>query len=273
MATAAPSGFPIPLERPLIVFDLEATGTNPRADRIVELASIKLGPDGSREELCRRFNPGCVIPEDVIEIHGISNEDVAECPRFEEVARELLAYFRDCDLAGYNLINYDIPLLVEEFQRASLGFSIDDCRVLDAQRIFHRRAPRDLAAAVRFYCGGELENAHSAAADVEATLAVIQGQFATYEDLPRTMPEIDSYCMQRGPNWADRMGRLKWVGGELAINFGKKQGAKVRELLASDPQYLRWIVRSDFPRDTREMIQAALDGELPVRESTETEGG
>jgi DNA polymerase-3 subunit epsilon len=164
------------LERPLIVFDTETTGTNPRADRVIEIACLKVHPDGRREQWLRRINPGIPIPPASTAIHGITDADVAGEPRFRELAPELAAFLAGCDLAGYNIAGFDLPVLRAEFLRAGVAFEVSDRRLVDAQRIFFSREPRHLAAAARFYCQSEHAGAHGALADAEMTLRVLEGQ-------------------------------------------------------------------------------------------------
>lgn len=251
------------LDRPLAVFDIEATGVNPRTDRIVELAIHRLHPDGSRDRHVFRINPEMPIPPEVSEIHGITDADVADCPTFEQRAEEVEALLAGCDLCGYNVLRFDIPMLEEEFLRAKKRFDATQCRVVDAQRIFHRREPRDLSAALRYYCGDEHADAHGADADVDATIRVLEGQLRMYEDLPRDVAALDAYCNPRDPDWTDRTGRLRWVDGEITINFGKKKGMLLRQLAVAETSYLRWILRSDFPRDTQDIVREALEGRFP----------
>jgi DNA polymerase-3 subunit epsilon len=251
--------FPYKLERPLAVFDLEATGTNPRTDRIVEVAVVRIFPDDRREVHAFRVNPGVPIPPEATQVHGITDADVARCPTFRDLAPRLLALFDGCDLGGYNCIRFDVPLLIEEFLRVGAQFPMEGRRLIDAQRIFHKREPRDLSAALAFYCKDTHEDAHGAEADALATIRVLEGQFERYPDLPRTAAELDRYCDLRDPSWADREGRLRWVNGEITINFGKKKGESLRETAKNDPGFLRWILKGDFPSDTKEIVQKALD--------------
>ena len=252
------------LERPLVFFDLEATGVNPRKDRIVEIALVKFLPDGSRVDLVRRINPEMPIPAEVSRIHGITDADVASCPTFETLAPEFQNFLAGCDLAGYNVLRYDIPMLEEEFLRAKIRFRVDDRRVIDAQRIYHKREPRDLAAAVQFYCHQEHVGAHGAAADTEATIRVFLGQLERYADLTPDVGELARYCDPRKPDWVDRMGRLRWVNGEVAINFGQKRGTPLRQLVEKDPGFVKWMIRSDFPTDVIDIARAALEGKYPT---------
>ena len=259
------SKFPIKLERPLAFFDIEATGTNPRADHIIELCVCKIFPDSSRKTYEYLFNPGVAIPAESTEIHGFTDEDVAGCPPFAEKAHEIAGMLDDCDLAGYNVIRYDIPLLCEEMARAGLDTDLAERRVVDVQRIYHKREPRDLSAALAFYCGEMHLNAHGAAADVDATIRVFEGQAARYSDLPGNVPELSAYCDFRKPDWVDSTGKLKWKDGEVVLGFGKRQGELLKDLAANDPGYLDWMLKSSFPRDTHEIVKNALLGKWPEK--------
>lgn len=255
--------FPIPLDRPLIVFDIEATGISTRADRIIELAAIRLEPNGDEASGYWLLNPEMPIPEDSIAIHGITDDVVKDCPTFKQKALEILIFFGDADLAGFNAGRFDIPMLQEEFTRAGIFFDAERRRLLDAQRIFHTKEPRDLTAALRFYCGDVHTDAHGAEADVRATLRVIIGQFDRYPDLPIDMEALDRTFNPIDPLNVDRAGRLRWSDGEIVINFGKKKGEKLRELAVRDPGFVRWITKNDFPPDTRQICENALKGFYP----------
>ena len=252
------------LTRPLVFFDLEATGTNPQTDRIVELAAVKNHPDGRREEKCRRFNPTIPIPAEVTEIHGITDDDVKDEPTFDEVAggeQGIAAFFSDCDLAGYNVLGYDIPLLMAELERAGVSLDLSGVAVIDAMKIFFEREPRDLSGAMRFYCGQEFDGAHSADADVQATLDVLEAQLGRYQDLPSTPQALD--C--RDADDVDLQGKLRWVDGEIAINFGKHAGKTLRQVMKDEPNYLRWMLKKGIAGDAAEVLQAAVKGEFPER--------
>ncbi len=256
----------IKLNKPLAVFDIESTGLNPRLDRILELAIIKVYPNGNREAFHFRFNPEMPIPSEASAIHRIHDTDVANCPIFRDQAPQLMEIFNGCDLAGFGVARFDIPLLAEEFVRAGYSFNEAGFHVLDAQRIYHKKEPRDLTAAVAFFCGEQLVGAHGAEADAAAALKVIEAQLRKYPDLPKTMAELDQYCNPpRNPAWADRSGRLKWVEGELAINFGVQYiGQKLRDLAQNNKKFMKWILQSDFPSDTKKIIADALEGRFPA---------
>ena len=251
------------ITRPIIFFDIEATGANPRRDRLIDLAMIKLTPTNERESYFYRVNPGIPIPAETTAIHGIYDADVADAPLFESVAHEIEQILEGCDLGGYNLIRYDIPLLEEEFLRAKIRFSVADRRVIDAQRIYHKREPRHLTAALAFYCDKIHDGAHGAVADVEATINVFEGQFQKYPDLPQDISALADYSDPRDPTWVDRAGRLKWVAGNVALNFGKNKGALLKEVIANDPGFIKWMTRSDFPLDTLQFVREAQAGRFP----------
>jgi len=253
----------IELDRPIAFFDIEATGISPRADRIVELCVIKITPNKQQSTHIFRINPQRPIPSEAEAIHGISDADVADCPTFPELAREIADLLEGCDLGGYNIGRFDIPMLTEEFTRAAITFDVESRRVLDVQRIYHRKEPRDLSAALNFYCNEMHLGAHGAEADVLATIRVFEGQLERYPDLPHDMNELDDYCNPRDPTWVDRTGKLRWINGEVALNFGKKKGMTLRELVATDQGFIKWMLRSDFPADTREIVTNALDGNYP----------
>ena len=254
--------------RPLAVFDIEATGANHRADRIVELAIVRILPSGERESFTFRVNPQMPIPPEATEIHGITNEDVAACPTFLQIAGQVAEAFADCDLAGYNVTRFDIPLLIAEFQRSNLIFDLSGRRIIDAQRIFHRREPRDLTAALSFFCNETHFDAHGAAADTLATIRVLEGEFERYPDLPKNPAALHEYCNPRDPSWVDQTGRLKWADGEVVINFGKKAGQLLRALVENEKSFLNWMLKSDFPADTKEIVCNALEGNYPLPSQT-----
>lgn len=251
-------------DRPLAVFDIEATGINPRGDRIVDLAVVVIDPKGERQKHTWRFNPERPIPAEASAVHGIYDADVRFSPKFRDKADEVFRVFKDCDLAGYNLLHFDIPMLVEEFLRCGLTFVVEGRRIIDAQRIFHRREPRDLSAALRFYCNELHLGAHGALDDVLATIRVIEGQFERYKDLPHDMALLHDYINPRDPSWLDSTGKFKWVDGEVVVNFGRNQGRKLKELARTEPNFLRWMIGKSFPRDVTDIVEEALKGRFPT---------
>jgi DNA polymerase-3 subunit epsilon len=251
------------LRRPLVAFDLETTGLDLQQDRIVEISMVKIFPDGTREVRTRRLNPGMPIPPSASAVHGILDEDVRDCPRFAQVANSLHALLADCDLTGFNVAKFDLPFLANEFQRCGLAFPAPGTHVLDSYRLYTLREPRDLGSALRYYCDREPMNAHSAEADAIAAADVLLGQLARYEDLPDTVDALEEIIHPRDPSWADATGKLAWRGEDLIVQFGQKKGRSLRDLLSTEPDFLRWILRKDFPTDVKILVEAVLNGQHP----------
>lgn len=251
----------IPLERPLVVFDTETTGTNARTDRIVEIACLKIHPDGRREVWLRRVNPTIPIPPAATAVHGIRNEEIAALPPFAGIAGELAAFLEGCDLAGYNITGFDLPVLRIEFLRAGVPFDVSGRRLLDAQRIFFAREPRHLSAAARFYCQAEHEGAHGALADAEMTLRVLEGQLDRYPELPRSVDALHELFCAGLDRDMDPEGRFRLVDGEPTVNFGRNRGKKLADLRRCEPDFLRWIVRGDFSEPVKEIARKYLPSE------------
>ena len=261
-----PAMMTLKLERPIVFFDIESTGLNRKTDRIVDLAMIKIHPDGSRISVVFRVDPEMPISEEATRVHGITNEDVKGCKTFRQVAPDVAAFLEGCDLAGYNLIQFDIPMLEEEFRRAGVVISLKNCRIVDAQKIFHRMEPRDLTAALAFYCGEEHTGAHGALADVEATIKVLEGQLARYSELPENVSQLADFCMPKEADTLDREGKLRWgPDGEVQINFGQNKGKSLRFLAEKDKSYLNWILNKDFPEDVKNVVRNAVNGVFPQR--------
>ncbi len=239
------------LKRPIVVFDLETTGTNITQDRIVEISMIKVLPDGKEPiKETRRVNPGMPIPAEATGVHHITNEDVKDCRTFNEQAKEIAKFFEGCDIAGFNSNKFDLPLLSEEFSRAGIWFDFTKHRFIDVQTIFHKKEQRTLVAAYKFYCDKDLTNAHSAMADTAATLEVLEAQLERYPDLPCDVEGLAAFSSQNRN--VDLMGRLVYnEKGEEVINFGKYKGRVAEEVLRTDPGYFSWILGGDFPQDTK----------------------
>jgi DNA polymerase III subunit epsilon len=243
------------LERPLVVFDTETTGTNARIDRIIEIACVRIHPGGHRDRWIRRLDPGMPIPSASTAVHGISDADVAGLPRFVDVAADLAAFLNGCDLGGYNITGFDLPVLRAEFLRAGVAFEIRDRRLVDAQRIFFSHEPRNLAAAARFYCQREHEGAHGALADAEMTLSVLEGQLRKYEDLPLDVGHLhELYCAGLDQDM-DPEGRFRRVHGEPTVNFGRNRGRTLKEMSRQEPGFFRWILRGDFSGAVKEIAR------------------
>lgn len=256
------------LTRPLAFVDLETTGTNVGKDRIVELCILKIFPGGKQEVKTQRVNPGIPIPKAVIEIHGISDEDVRDMPPFSKIAPSIAAFIGNSDLSGYNALKFDIPLLVEEFLRAGVDFEIKGRRIIDVQNIFHKMEPRNLRAAYLFYCRRELLNAHSAEADTFATYEILKAQLSRYAGVAYTDTEGNiSYPVINDVNalhefsvyhrFADLAGHIVYNEDNAEVfNFGKYKGMRVEEVFNKEPAYYDWMMKNQFPLYTKKIITA-----------------
>lgn len=241
------------LKNPLIFFDLETTGVDVSKDRIVEICYIKVFPDGSEKEYTRRINPGMHIPEGASAVHGIYDDDVKDCPLFREVAKEIAADFEGCDLAGFNSNRFDLPMLAEEFLRAQVDIDLTRHHAIDVQVLYHKREPRTLSAAHKFYCGCEFDNAHSALADTRATYEVLKAQLDHYDDM-----ENDVAALAKESSFTrnvDFAGRFVYDDtGREVFNFGKYKGEPVAAVLQRDPGYYGWMMNGDFPLNTKQVL-------------------
>lgn len=250
------------LERPLVIFDLEATGLNISIDRIVEIAMIKVNVDGSEESFTARVNPEKTIPPEVIAIHGITNEDVKDCPTFKDLVPKITAFIVDSDLGGYNSSKFDIPLLAEELLRAGSDFDMANRKFVDVQNIFHKKEQRTLAAAYQFYCQSEIENAHNALADTEATWNVLKAQLEKYPDLESNVEFLADFSKYGNLNILDFAGRLAInEEGDAVYNFGKHKGKTIKQIDAEEPGYYGWFVgeATDFPKYTKLKLKQEMD--------------
>ncbi|MFM9143135.1 MAG: exonuclease domain-containing protein [Bacteroidota bacterium] len=244
------------LQRPLVFFDLETTGLSIGKDRIVEFAGVKLKPDGSVQELEQRLQPGIPIPLDVSKIHGIYDADVIGMPTLEEFAPRILQFFDQADLAGYNSAYFDLPFLVDEMLRIGQDLDLTTARMVDVQAIFHKKEPRDLKAALRYYCGAELENAHSAAADARATCRILLEQLNRYPDLQPNVDFLHRFTARNNKS-VDLAGRIvRDDQGVETFGFGKYKGQSVEQVFGRDPSYYTWMMAGDFPRHTKKIITA-----------------
>ena len=244
------------LHRPLAFFDLETTGVVIGMDRIVELGILKILPDGTKTNKTWRINPEMHIPEVVSKIHGIYDKDVADCPTFKEIANDVNHYLNNVDLAGYNSNRFDVPLLVDEFLRAGIEFDIRGRKLIDVQHIFHKMEQRTLSAAYKFYCNQELNDAHSAEADVRATYEVLEAQLERYSDqLQPDAAFLHSFC--NNSKNVDLAGRIVYDDKKREVfNFGKYKGRLVTDVFKTDPSYYDWMLKGDFSRDTKQVVTA-----------------
>lgn len=242
------------LKNPLLVFDIESTGLNVATDRIVEISALKIMPNGDQELKTRRINPTIPISPEAQEIHGISNEDVADCPTFKEVAKSLAQWMNGCDFSGFNAVKFDIPLLAEEMLRAGVQFDFRKRKVVDVQNIFHKLEQRTLSAAYKFYCDKTLENAHSAEADTIATFEILEAQIERYSDvLENDVAFLADFSTKF--KTADYAGRIALDDtGTPIINFGKHKGKKVQDVFSQDPGYYSWMMNGQFTLDTKQVL-------------------
>ena len=241
------------LKNPIVFFDLETTGINVSSDRIVEITYLKVEPNGNKTSKTLRINPQMHIPEQASAVHGIYDQDVADCPAFRQVAASIAKDIEGCDLAGYNSINFDIPLLVEEFLRADVDIDLKKRKFVDVMVIFYKQEPRNLSAAYKFYCGKDLSNAHSSEADTMATLEILEAQLCRYGDLENTIDFLSEYSSHNKN--VDYAGRIIYDDKKREIfNFGKYKGMLVVDVFQRDPSYYQWMMNGDFPLYTKKVI-------------------
>ncbi|MBI3551288.1 MAG: 3'-5' exonuclease [Elusimicrobia bacterium] len=252
-------------DRPLVIFDLEATGVSPLEDRIVDIALIRRQPGGGEEVFSSLVNPGLPIPKDAVAVHHITDEMVKDAPSLKELAPKILQFLEGADLGGFNVLKYDIPLLANELKRAGFELPLEGRRVVDAFSIYQKKEPRNLAAAYQLYCGKAIANAHRAEADARATLEILDAQLSHYPDLPQEMGALSAFCAPRDA--VDREGKFVWRNGEVVFGFGgKHRGKTLREVAKADRSYINWMIdKGSFSAEVVKLCQAALSGELPVR--------
>jgi len=261
------------LNRPLVFLDLETTGIKVATDRIVEICLFRVQVDGSTKIKTLRINPEMRIPPEVIAIHGITDEDVKDCPTFKMLAPDLIQFLEGCDLAGYNSNHFDIPLLVEEFLRTGFDFDLKGRRFVDVQNIFHKMEPRNLFAAYKFYCGKELVNAHSAEADTVATYEILKAQLDKYEKVAikdrkgnlvepvvNDVKALSEFSFST--KWVDLVGHIVWnEKNQEVFNFGKHKGKQVVQVFRDEPSYYSWMMKGEFPLSTKKVITSLKERE------------
>lgn len=258
------------LKNPLVFIDLETTGINIASDRIVEIALLKIFPNGDEEERVHRINPGIPIPVVSTRIHGITDEDIKDAPAFKEMAENLAKFLKGCDLAGFNSNRFDIPLLVEEFLRVDVDIDFKKHKFIDIQAIFHKMEKRTLSAAYKFYCGKELSDAHNALADARATYEVLKAQLDAYDGVEyednngaKCVPIVNDVGQLSAFSSYDRnvdyMGRIIFDENNVEIfNFGRYKGVSVEQILREQPGYYGWIMNGDFPLHTKKVVTQIL---------------
>ncbi len=248
------------LKKPLAIFDLETTGVNLSTDRIIEIAIIKISPDGSKQIKRKLINPEMPIPPGATEVHGITNEMVKDAPTFKQAANEIKQFIDGCDLGGYNSNRFDIPILMEEFLRVGIEIDLKSTKLVDVQRIFHQMEQRTLSAAYKFYCNKNLDDAHSAEADAGATWEVLLAQVERYPQLGKS---VESILKATGEEEiVDFARRFIMENGKEIFNFGKHKGRPVADVLKSEPQYYDWMMKGDFPLHTKQKLSEIFNRTL-----------
>jgi DNA polymerase-3 subunit epsilon len=253
------------LKNPLTIFDLETTGTSIVNDRIVEISVVKLMPDGEKVIKTTRINPTVPIPPETSMIHGIYDEDVKDAPTFRNIAKSLSSFLEGSDLGGFNILKFDVPMLVEEFLRANINFDVSKRKIVDVQKIFHMMEKRTLSAAYKFYCDEDLTDAHSAEADTLATLAVLEAQVERYDGMDVVdnlgnkrgviKNDVDSLHELTAGNLVDLAGRMVFnQEGIEVFNFGKHRNRPVSDVLEKEPSYYDWMMKGDFPQETKNRL-------------------
>ncbi|BFG69854.1 3'-5' exonuclease [Sediminibacterium sp. KACHI17] len=248
------------LTRPLAFIDLETTGVNISLDRIVEIAIVKINPDGTQQVKRKLINPMMPIPKGASDVHGITDDMVKDAPTFKQVANEIKQFIDHCDIGGYNSNRFDIPMLIEEFLRVGIDFSTDGRKLVDVQKVFHMMEQRTLSAAYKFYCQKTLEGAHSAEVDATATWEVLEAQVERYPQIGNTVESIVKFTGE--DDIVDFARRFIRENGVEVFNFGKHKGKPVTQVLKEEPQYYDWMMKGDFPMNTKQKLTEILNRTL-----------
>lgn len=254
----------ISLDKPLVVFDLETTGLSVNLDRIIEIAYLKIRPDGAVVKGDLLLNPEISIPAEAAAIHGLSDEKVKDQPTFKDKAAGLWEIFNDCYYSGFNVMAFDLPLLKREFLRVGLDFDYAKAKIIDAKVIYHFMEPRTLAAAYKFYCKQEHVEAHNALADVLATAKILVNQLKKYSQI-RDWDFIYKIHHASDGRFVDNDRKFYWRGGEAYFSFSKYKDRPLAEIAEQDPGFLNWILSADFSEETKEIVRKALEGEMPKK--------
>ena len=259
------------LKKPLAIFDLETTGLNITQDKIVEIAIIKVNPDGSEEQFHSLINPEMKIPDEVSQIHHIFDKDVQDKPTFKQIAKKVTDFIGDADLVGFNSNKFDIPVLSEELLKVNSDFDVSDREFIDVQNIFHKMEQRTLSAAYKFYCEKEIENAHSALDDTKATWEVMKAQVDRYSNLENNVSFLSEFSKAGNNTLVDFAGRLALnKNKEVVYNFGKNKGKTVKEISISEPGYYGWMMQADFPLYTKRCLKKEMERIKSENKNTST---
>jgi len=256
----------IKLDKPLVIFDIESTGLSINLDRIIEIAYLKIMPDGAILKDDILLNPGMSIPPEASAVHGIKDEDVRDKPTFKDQAQVLWEIFNDCSYSGFNIMTFDLPMLKREFLRVGLDFDYSGAKIIDSKTVYHFMEPRTLSAAYKFYCRKEHLEAHSALADVEATAEILKQQLRKYEQI-RDWVFVYKMHHAASDRYVDNERKFYWRHGQAYFAFSKYKDRSLAEIVLIDPGYLEWVLGADFSEETKEIIRKALQGELPKKKS------
>lgn len=245
----------VQMSKPIIFFDIETTGLDISKDRIVEIYAKRIFPNQAEDEFYSKVNPEIHVPQQAVKVHGLSNDVLKNEPTFQQIGQKLFDFFQNCDVGGYNIIRFDVPFLIEEFLRNDFENPLEDANFADSMLIFHKMMPRNLAGALHYYTGEKLENAHSAKADVLATIEIFNSQLHRHSELPSNVKEIEKFSMN-GRSVIDFGGYfVKDQSGDIVFNFGKYRNKKALD----HTDYLDWMLNNDFPIQTKQFIQSLLN--------------
>jgi DNA polymerase-3 subunit epsilon len=257
------------LERPLVAFDLETTGVDVEKDKIVQIALVRIEPGGTRRTFETLVNPECPIPAGASAVHGIKDADVQDMPTFSQIRQDVEEFLTGADLAGFNSVRFDLPLIQAELNRVGSTLEFGGVRHLDAMRIFHTMERRDLTAAYKLYCGKDLAGAHSALVDTEATIEILDAQIARYEEVPDEVEALHRFCNPDEGKYVDRNRKFLWSDeGEAVFTFGKYQGQSLNAVMADarGRGYLEWMINKDFSEEIKGILREALGGVFPRKD-------
>lgn len=259
------------LHRPLVFFDLETTGLDPKADRIVQFAFLRVNPDRSQDEWQELVHPGVSIPPEAVRVHHITDDMVAGKPFFKDFAPLILEFLDNCDLAGFNVVRFDVPFLQAEMERNGCPLDLKKTKIVDVQVIYHKNEPRDLSAAYHFYCGGDHVNAHDAMGDIRVTLEILDAQLKKYNNVPKNTEGLHRYSAPRDSRFVTNDRKFYWQNNDAVLSFGKHKGKSLQWLVENERDYLMWMMNGDFTDETKMVIENALRGIFPTKESNEND--